>query len=156
MFLPCFQCYENCPWDQSEMVQKGKICNILKICVGLQGGSYPVITSHLIFTSVPSQTDFLNQWYLWICVLYPVKQHLSFSVMSIFLYIFCFLKKKSIPLIGGGGCYENTVLKEFRASSELFSMKLPLPWVFMLHICLMQNCLLKKKEKKKRKFQQSC
>lgn len=58
--------------------------------------------------------------------------------MLSFLYIFSFLKQKSIPLIGGAGCYENRVLKEFRASSEVFSMKLPLPGAFMLHICLMQ------------------
>lgn len=42
------------------MKRKGKIHNILKISVGLQGGSYPVITTHLKFTLVPSQTDFFG------------------------------------------------------------------------------------------------
>lgn len=58
--------------------------------------------------------------------------------MSIFLYIFSFLKKKSIPLI-------STVLKEFSASSEEFSLKLPLPQAFMLCVCLMHFALKKKK-----------
>lgn len=58
--------------------------------------------------------------------------------MSIFLYIFSFLKKKSIPLI-------STVLKEFSASSEEFSLKLPLPQAFMLCVCLMHFALKKKR-----------
>lgn len=60
MFFPRFQCYENCPWDQNEVIWKGKLCNVLKLYVGLKGRSYPLIISPLKFASVHSQTDFFE------------------------------------------------------------------------------------------------
>lgn len=56
-FFPRFRCYENCPWDQNEVREKE---NVLKLCVGLKRGSYPLIISPLKFALVHSQTDFFE------------------------------------------------------------------------------------------------